>query len=182
MTSSNSSPGSIGSLGSGFAVPQSFDRDRSLSTGDGPQVRIVVGVSVFVTHLSTLVSRDSKSLLAREAIFQLKSGPIPLSLQFDRDPKCFLVIMQYLRTGMADFRKLPSPMISKLMDEATYFGLSGLKEKIQMEIERRNSPTLPRKASNDTCSAAYLFDDTSSVVKRDLMPVPDEDMMFDMVM
>ena len=62
----------------------------------------------------------------------------------DRDPALFAIILYYLRTGMVHTESLG---FSRVMDEAAYFGISGMLEqrpKVLIFVDYGGIPPKPR--------------------------------------
>jgi len=170
----------------------------SLSPGEGAQVQIHVGKqAVFVTHKRTILSREPRSILARDVKIQTQQyNPHPLLRYTDRDDATFMHIISYLRTGHPDFHKLDMRGLDQLEKESCYFELWGLKERTNMERERRkksisNQPTIlvARRENSlveEPCQEEMWVDDALLRFRQntsgDRLPVPDDDLVFEMAL
>ncbi|XP_062588797.1 BTB/POZ domain-containing protein KCTD7-like [Saccostrea cucullata] len=97
---------------------------------------------MFETYQTTLM-RDPDSMLAIR--FSGRHDPVTVDGAhfFDRDPKYFDCILNYLRDGNIAAETLPknTAELHKIRKEADYYQLSGLQEEVEKIIQQSNSNT-----------------------------------------
>ena len=107
----------------------------------GDIITLNVGGTIFSTTLTTLGQYRGTSMLA--AMFDPESGMEAAmrdtngAFFIDRNPKAFGAILSYLRTGKL-FEAYDGVTMEELLNEAEYFGLTGLADKIKAREIRPN--------------------------------------------
>ena len=100
-------------------------------------VKLNVGGSIFTTTLTTLGKYPDTSMLA--VMFDPDSGRPPAiqdsngAYFIDRDPKAFEVVLRYLRNGK--LYKGYGLSNEELLDEAKFYGLTGLEAELTLPPE-----------------------------------------------
>jgi len=150
--------------------------EENRSIGDGVQVKIIVGSSVFLTHVSTICARDPDSVLARIVSQKLQSESVPC-LRFNRDALWFTLVMSYLRTGSVDIRRLTPNQLQSFIHETQFYGLQGLQDKVIAERERRISPTLSR--TGPACAAE---EEEAMKNRPEVKSIVEDELIFEMIM
>eukprot|EP00300_Choanocystis_sp_HF-7_P008425 c15896_g1_i1.p1 GENE.c15896_g1_i1~~c15896_g1_i1.p1 ORF type:complete len:176 (+),score=19.29 c15896_g1_i1:43-570(+) len=136
-------------------------------------VRVVVGGSVFLTSVATLTHRESGSSLSQASLsWNWKENPV-CELVYDRSPRLFLAVLNYLRTG-----KLP--LISEadlphLLAEAMFYNCVGLTRLVQTAINRKKAPPRPEPMASP--KPKQIHDESDHVAAS---PKRDEDLIFHM--
>ena len=107
----------------------------------GDIITLNVGGTIFSTTLTTLGQYRGTSMLA--AMFDPESGMEAAmrdtngAFFIDRNPKAFEAILSYLRTGKL-FEAYDGVTMEELLNEAEYFGLTGLADMIKAREIRPN--------------------------------------------
>jgi len=151
---------------------------RAMSCDTWDSVRVVVGGSVFITSVTTLTSRDRESVfyerLAPHSLSHIATPPsnrrwpgslpphspnhVP-QLEFNRNPKLFLVILNYLRTGRLTDTKMPASTLLTVRAEAEFYRCHGLIKQLDMLAQSKKEHESKKKANhqcdrNDMSSAS----------------------------
>lgn len=101
-------------------------------------ISINVGGRVFNTFLSTIVSVKDSLFYGLIAEYIKNDKPIPSFLFFDRSPKHFELILNYLRFKIFSLKRLDKNEKLEAKDEVEYYGLTeslNLGKKIDIDIE-----------------------------------------------
>lgn len=97
------------------------------------QIKLDIGGTYFSTSVTTL-TKDPDSMLGT-----MFSGRFPIKKNeegrvfIDRDASLFSIVLEYLRDGEFDIPE-DSKIVSKLLREVKYYGLTGMEELLSKEI------------------------------------------------
>jgi hypothetical protein len=144
---------------------------RAMSCDTWDSVRVVVGGSVFITSVTTLTSRDRESVfheqLNARSLAHIATPPssrrwsalpppnhVP-QLEFNRNPKLFLVILNYLRTGRLTDPKMSSSALLTVRAEAEFYRCHGLIKQLDMLAQSKKEHENKKKVHHH-CSSAQL--------------------------
>lgn len=190
-----------------LSTSSSSDTEHATNIDSPFNIQIHVGDSaVFVTHAGTILAREPTSLLARDVKAQSSLTKSPfnqhkqhqqqqIQLSYpNRNPTIFMHILSYMRTGIPDFHKLDSAGLELLENETIFFELCGLRERTIMERERRRKVTVPprmgksvSKSETEEAIQEEMWVDDALLqccrdTDRDKLPVPDDDLIFALVL
>eukprot|EP00301_Raphidiophrys_heterophryoidea_P010227 c15292_g1_i1.p1 GENE.c15292_g1_i1~~c15292_g1_i1.p1 ORF type:complete len:206 (-),score=41.53 c15292_g1_i1:215-832(-) len=187
----------IGELSTSSSSDSDFSKQFS-NTDSSLSIQIHVGESaVFVTHAGTILAREPTSLLARDVQAKRQSQSFnQIQLRYPNSSSAtFMHILAYLRTGIPDFHKLNVNGLDLLEKEAIIFELWGLRERANMERERRRKVNVPHplgksassKSEKEEAINEEMWVDDALLqccrdTSRDKLPVPDDDLVFEMAL
>jgi hypothetical protein len=103
---------------------------EAIKNSQGDSVKLNIGGKVFSVSVGT-IKKFPESLLCR----LLDSGRVDLNEEifFDRSPATFDFILEYVRNGQLNFNKFKEDQLSKIKDDAEYFGIFDL----EMALDER---------------------------------------------
>jgi len=101
--------------------------ERLLSLENNQIVRFDVGGKKFASYLETLKLKES--LFSK----MIDSGNFDLGevIYFDRCPKHFPTLLNFLRTGKINYKKFKKEELAELLDEAEYFEIGEVAQHIE---------------------------------------------------
>ena len=155
------------SNGLGFSFPARVQtsQNMSISSGNKP-VKLIVGGTVFITSISTLVNSSQyfKAMFSgnfgdtnvgNESSVSYSQDSSYHTLFIDRDPESFRLVLAYMRTGF--FICNDVSLLSGVIIEAEYFLVEGILETIKLRCMRNLHPE-ENFADDNMSLAMHLFD------------------------